>query len=104
MSEISRRGRILRAIERAFIASRRSEVSTSEIMQFAFALPLYRGRHSAQDRRLFSRSILRAAPRLCDRVGKAKSRGAPWLWKLREPETTLREMVWRQSKKGDFLI
>jgi hypothetical protein len=100
MSEISRRGRILRAIERAFIASRRSEVSTSEIMQFAFALPLYRGRHSAQDRRLFSRSILRAAPRLCDRVGKAKSRGAPWLWRLREPDVALREVVWRTAEAG----
>jgi len=96
MSEISRRGRVLRAVERCFIANDLRPVSTSQIMEYAFALPLYRGRRSPYDRRLFSRSILRAASRLCDRVGKARSRGAPWLWKLRDPDVTLREMVWRR--------
>src|SRR5262245_1006974 len=64
MSEISRRGRVLRAVERCFIANDLRPVSTSQIMEYAFALPLYRGRRSPHDRRLFSRSILRAAAML----------------------------------------
>ena len=96
MSQISRRGRVLGAIEYCFVANDYQPVSTSQIMEFAFARHFYRGRPSDRDRETFSRSIRRAAPRLCDRVGKAKSRGAPWLWRLREPDVALREIVWRQ--------
>ena len=96
MSQISRRGRVLGAIEYCFVANGYRPVSTSQIMEFAFARQLYRGRPSDRDRENFSRSIRRAGSRLCDRVGKAKSRGAPWLWKLRDPDVALREIVWRQ--------
>ena len=103
MSQISRRGRVLGAIEYCFVANGYRPVSTSQIMEFAFVRRLYRGRPSDRDRENFSRSIRRAASRLCDRVGKAKSRGAPWLWRLREPDVALREVVWRQRNKSRLL-
>ena len=68
------------AVERAFIANDYRPVSTTEIMRWVFALRLYQGRGSARDRENYSRSIRRAAERLCVKVGKATSRGAPWLW------------------------
>jgi hypothetical protein len=96
MSQISRRGRVLGAIEYCFVANGCQPVSTSQIMEYAFARRLYLDQPSDRDRENFSRSIRRAASRLCERVGKARSRGAPWLWRLREPDVTLREIVWRQ--------
>jgi hypothetical protein len=95
LSQIYRLGRVLRGIETAFIYNDYQPVSTTQIMDFAFALGFYQGRKSNRDRENYSRSIRRACARVCVKVGKAKSRGAPWLWRLREPDVTLREQVWR---------
>jgi hypothetical protein len=79
LSQIYRLGRVLRGIETAFIYNDYQPVSTTQIMDFAFALGFYQGRKSNRDRENYSRSIRRACARVCVKVGKAKSRGAPWL-------------------------
>src|SRR5262245_37486046 len=85
MSRIYRRGRVLRGIERAFVANDMRPVSTSEIMAHSFALALYQGKTSKRERENHARSIRRACDRLCVRLGHAAKPGRPVLWQLREP-------------------
>src|SRR5262245_52827511 len=64
-----------------------SEVTTSEIVEVAFALRLYRGDLGKRSRDNFARSIRRAADRVCIRVRRSETgKGRPWLWRLRDPD------------------
>jgi hypothetical protein len=65
-----RTGRVQRGIRRAFIAARGRDLTTRELMAYAYALPLYRGRSSRRNRVNYCRSIHRAASRMCVRVGR----------------------------------
>src|SRR5262245_11318093 len=93
MSPISRRGHVLRGIERAFVANDMRPVSTSEIMAHSHALALYQGKVSARERHNHARAIRRACARLCVRLGHAARPGRPVIWQLRDPSTTLLEQV-----------
>jgi hypothetical protein len=83
MSEIQRFGHVLRGVRRCFIANGYDVVSTSELMEWAHGLSRYRGKTSFRHRQDQSRATVRAAERLAVRVGRAKSRGSPWLWQWR---------------------
>jgi hypothetical protein len=79
-------GRVQLGIKRAFIAAPDRALSTTALMEWAFPLQLYRGRSSNRHRMNYSRSIRRAADRLCDRVGRLDHGvGRPWLWRLKTP-------------------
>jgi hypothetical protein len=80
-----RLGHVQRQITRAFIAADR-ELSTCQLVEWAFPLQLYQGRTSYHDRVNYCRAIRRAADRLCDRVGRSdKGTGRPVLWRLKTP-------------------
>jgi hypothetical protein len=75
---IQHRGRVLQSVERVFLALGRSEVTTSEIITWAFALRLYRGDGGKRNRDNYCRSIRRAADRLCARVRRSETgKGRP---------------------------
>jgi hypothetical protein len=79
-------GHVQVAIRRCFIVAPDRAWSTSQLMEWAFPLQLYRGRTANRHRMNYSRSIRRAADRLCIRVGRsAKGSGRPVLWRLRKP-------------------
>ena len=87
MSRKNRTGRVQLGIKRAFVVAPDRAWSTSALIEWAFPLQLYRGRGSYRHRLNYSRSIRRAADRLCDRVGRSdKGSGRPVLWRLRKPE------------------
>src|SRR5436190_8498730 len=90
-AEISRRGRILTAIERCCTARNYEPVSTSEIMEFSHALRLYRGT-SGRDKDNHARAIRRSAQRLCDKVGHSNS----WSTMVMAP-TRKRRRLMRES-------
>jgi hypothetical protein len=83
-SDISRFGHVLLGIERAFIAHGYQDLSTTVLMQWTHCGAMYRGKTGRKQRQNHCRAIHRAAARLADRVGRARSRGSPWLWRLRE--------------------
>jgi hypothetical protein len=86
MSQKPRVGRVQRGIKRAFIVAPDRAWSTSALMEWAFPLQLYQGRTANHHRMDYSRSIRRAADRLCVRVGRSdKVSGRPVLWRLRKP-------------------
>jgi hypothetical protein len=87
MSRKNRTGRVQIGIKRAFIVDPNRAWSTSALMEWAFPLQLYRGRSLYRHRLNYSRSIRRAAERLCERVGRSdKGSGRPVLWRLRKPK------------------
>jgi len=78
------RGRIQRRIQRAFIASPTSALSTSEIVQWSHALALHQGKTSRRQRLNHCRAVRHAAEHLgLVRVGRARTIGRPILWRLR---------------------
>ena len=64
-------GRVQRAARRALLAL--GEASTSEVSRWAHRVPTY-------DRTRYTRRVLQ---RIAERVGRAPTRGRPWLWRLR---------------------
>jgi hypothetical protein len=86
MSQKPRVGRIQRGIRRAFIVAPDRAWSTTALMEWAFSLQLHQGRTSDRNRENYSRSMRRAADRLCVRVGRSeKGSGRPVLWRLKIP-------------------
>jgi hypothetical protein len=82
---IQRRGRVLKGVLRAFVASGSETLSTSQIMAWTHVRRLYDGRNSERERRNYRRRVRIACDRLCVRDGRARARGAPIMWRLREP-------------------
>jgi hypothetical protein len=86
MSQKHRVGHVQRGIKRAFVVDPDRAWSTTALMEWAFPLQLYRGRTSNRHRMNYSRSIRRAADRLCEPVGRSDTgRGRPTLWRLKTP-------------------
>jgi hypothetical protein len=84
MSHKHGNGHVQLGIKRAFIVDPHRAWSTSALMEWAFPLQLYRGRSAYCHRQNYSRSIRRAAERLCIRVGRSgKGTGRPVLWRLK---------------------
>jgi hypothetical protein len=79
-----RTGRVQFGIRYAFITDPDRAWSTRQLMEWTHALALYQGRGSRRNRQNYCRSIARVAELLCDRVGRAPTRGRPWLWRLRD--------------------
>jgi len=72
------KGRIQRQVRRAFLVAGKPVLSSSEIYKW-----VYPGkRKHGWFERWNAFVVLRAA---CHRVGRASTRGQPWLWKLRQP-------------------
>jgi hypothetical protein len=71
-------GRIQLTVKRAFAAAGTSTLTTSDVFDYALA------RHR-QDRwrRQHRWSVVRVLRQTCDRVGRADTRGKPWIWRLR---------------------
>jgi hypothetical protein len=73
------RGRLQQAAKRALLNSE-DIASTSEIIEYGFALQLHRGERR---RAAFSIAMCRALRSVgAERVGRAKTIGRPWLWRL----------------------
>jgi hypothetical protein len=79
-------GRIQVGIKRAFVLDPNRAWSTTALMEWAFPLQLYRGRTAYHHRMNYSRSIRRAAKRMCEQVGRSTGPGRPVLWRLRKPK------------------
>jgi hypothetical protein len=71
------RGRLQRAVLRAFIASDASELSTTALADWAYA----RSRRGLSSGEYWS--LRRVCRQLCERVGRAPTIGRPWLWRLK---------------------
>jgi hypothetical protein len=69
-------GPIQRRLRRAFIATGKAVLSTSQLMQWTHP----RARGTGHNKR---RSIRRVCERYCERVGRDTSIGRPILWRLR---------------------
>jgi hypothetical protein len=78
-------GRVQQGVEYAFLCTGREVLSSSELMAWTHVLARYQGRASRRNRQNQSRATIRAADRLCVRAGRARGRGRPWLWRLRQP-------------------
>jgi hypothetical protein len=86
MSKISpkkRSGRIQRGIRRLFIVAGKTALSTTELMQWTHALPLYQGRTSRRQRHNHCRAIRYTAMQL-GLVRSSTGSGRPILWRLPE--------------------
>jgi hypothetical protein len=76
----SRRGRIQRGIQRAFMVSGTTTLSTSAIYDWTM-----RDRNTGWQR-MQRRSVWRALHQVADRVGRADTPGKPWIWRLRNSD------------------
>jgi hypothetical protein len=74
-----RRGRIQRGIQRAFVVSGTSTLSTSAIYDWTM-----KDRNTGWQR-MQRHSVWRVLRRMCDRIGRADTPGKPWLWRLKTP-------------------
>jgi hypothetical protein len=73
-------GPVQRRVRRAFIATDKPVLSTSQIVEWTHPRP-------GTDRHHARRSVRRVCERYCERVGRSGSgRGAPILWRLRNSE------------------
>jgi hypothetical protein len=75
------RGRIQRGVRRGFVMMGRSEMSTTEGLRYTHVLWPHQGRkiHTNTYRRVRSR-----LDEIADRIGRSRSRGRPWIWRLRK--------------------
>jgi hypothetical protein len=74
---------VQRAIRRAFIMEGLEVLSAATIYDYTH------GRRRMEFRRLPSgiyRTTRRTLATMADRAGRARTRGRPWLWRLRDPE------------------
>src|SRR5262245_4242762 len=71
------RGRVQRMVRRAFTALEATELTTSQLADWAYA----RRRPGSLACGLY-RSLYRACERYCVRVRRVDGRGRPWLWRL----------------------
>jgi hypothetical protein len=72
------RGRLQRAVARAFVAMNAVELTTTQLLDWGYA----RRRHLPLACGLY-RSLYRACALHCVRVRRAEGRGKPWIWRLR---------------------
>jgi hypothetical protein len=76
-------GPVQRGIRRAFVASGAEVLSGSEIYDWTHARRRVCGKRLPAG--VYSRTR-RTLATMADRVGRARTRGRSWLWRLREPE------------------
>ena len=73
-------GPVQRRVRRAFIATGKPVLSTSQIVEWTHPRP-------GTDRHHARRSVRRVCERYCERVGRGSNgRGTPILWRLRDNE------------------
>jgi hypothetical protein len=72
------RGRIQIQVKRAFVAAGGDTLSSSEVFDWVFA----RARRVSWRRRQ-RWSVVRVLRQIADPVGRAGTRGRPWLWRLK---------------------
>jgi hypothetical protein len=78
------RGHVQVGVKRAFLATGKSVLSTSELLAWTHSRPIWVRRHNPRnDQR---RAIRRVCERYCERVGRDASIGRPILWRLRNTE------------------
>jgi hypothetical protein len=77
------RGKVQKAVRRAFAATGKAVLSTKELLPWAFA----RAQGTGHNKR---RSIRRVCERYCERVGRGSGPGKPLLWRLRNSGKTYR--------------
>jgi hypothetical protein len=70
-------------VRRAFIAHDATELTTTELLDWAYV----RCRPGSLACGLY-RSLYRACERYCIRVRRTERRGRPWLWRLRNVDET----------------
>jgi hypothetical protein len=75
------RGRVQRMVRRAFIAHDATELTTTELLDWAYG----RRRPGSLPWGLY-RSLYRACALHCVRVRRAEAIGRPWVWRLRNIE------------------
>ena len=75
------RGRVQRMVRRAFIAHDATELTTTELLDWAYG----RRRPGSLPCGLY-RSLYRACVLHCVRVRRTEGCGRPWLWRLRNAE------------------
>lgn len=80
------RGRIQVQIRRAFVSACRDTLSAGELYDWIF--PRDRDVQYKPGHRL---TVCRELRRIANRVGRAPTRGRPWLWRLKDPAAYLGE-------------
>jgi hypothetical protein len=72
-----RAGRLLRAIEFAFLLSRGAPISTTALLKSCYPVEHMRGRLKSWHRS----NVVRAARRVAGPIGRASTRGRPLVWR-----------------------
>jgi hypothetical protein len=72
------RGRMRRQLERAFMAMPGQDLDTGTLCRWVWA-------HRDRFRTGECERLRRIVRELADPIGRASSKGRPWLWRLREP-------------------
>jgi hypothetical protein len=80
------RGPVQRAIRRVFMASGAEVLNSTEIYDWAHGRRRF-GRRKSMPFGIYSRT-LRTLRAMCEPVGRAPTRGSPWLWRLRDSQNT----------------